>query len=161
VSWGVYVLRHTMEKRALAAGVLLGLGLAAAGVVFTIESGRRATLAERPAASGDTGMVIPYGLLDRGPIQLVPDQVNDLPRPQTLSFSFWARGTGPRVLRFELEGLTEPSHHEERVSAPADQVPLGFLMNLDGSIPDLVTLVITIEAPHTRSLTARYPLRLH
>ncbi len=115
----------------------------------------------RPSATGDVGQLETYAQLAEGPTRLWPDRLRHLPRPQALAFWWTVDGTGPRVLRVEVETGAERFTAYERVhDAPAEGDALDYILRLDERFPDRVDVWVTIEAPHASAVTSRFPLHL-
>lgn len=143
------------------AAVLLGVGVAGFGAAYLVYAERAAHFAERPEAAGHVGSITVYAQRPEGPFKIQPGRVATLRRPQDLSFQWTVEGTGPRVLRIELEiaGKTTVMH-EERIEAPANQLPLDYVLHVTDLMPDELDLVIVLEAPHSVGYESRYPLRV-
>lgn len=143
------------------AALLLGVGAAALAIVWAGREEQAARTGPLPEATGDAGSVLVYAQLAQGPTQLLPDRPAHLPRPQDLAFQWTVRGTGPRNIRIDLESETSRlAGHQVRIEAPGELEPLEYVLHLDQSVPDELTLIVTIESPHTRALVTRYPLLL-
>jgi hypothetical protein len=140
------------------AGTLTGLGLAGLIGLITLWSQGPA---EKPAADGELGVVRVWGQGPRGPIYLRPNLPVVLPRPQALVFQLHVeKGTGPRVVRIELESNGETSTlFEEALTAPIVDT-LEVLPKLEESAPDRLRVIVTIEAPHLSSVSVDYPIQL-
>lgn len=138
---------------------LLGVGIAGFFAAWLIFSERAKQFVERPEASGDVGSITVYAQRPEGPFRLQPGKTRALKRPQDLSFQWTVNGTGPRELRIELTAGNETTvMHEERLSAPADQFPLEYVLHIDDRIPDQVEISVVLEAPHAVGYESRYPL---
>lgn len=151
-----------VSKRSLAIAALLGVGVAALVLVFVLRSGN-AELggSKRPEGTGDAGFIWVYAQLAKGPVRLIPGRSRKLHRPQDIAFVWTVRGTGPRILRIELDdGGRRWLAHEEQLQAPGEQEPLEFVLVLSDAAPDKLTLITTMEAPHTASVVAKYPIEL-
>ncbi len=143
----------------MAALLLLVGGAALTGTFVAFQT--RDGLAERPHATGDIGFLLVYGQMAEGPTALQPDRLRRLPRPQDFAFQFVAGGSGPRLIRLEIEeGVQRTVMFEERVYAPATMEALDYVMHLDEKAPDNFVLVVTVEAPHAVSAVSRYPVQL-
>ena len=130
------------------------LALLVAGFVI-VERDRR------PAASGAVGVVEIYGQRKDGPIRVWPDRPVALPRPQHFAFRFSAEGTGPRLVRIEVETSSRRYVAYERFHyAPASNESLEYVLQLAEETEDEVELSTTIETPHARAVTSRFPVRL-
>lgn len=116
---------------------------------------------QRPDASGELGELVVFAQLPTGPARLRPERQHRLPRPQHFAFRFTAAGTGPRLLRIEVKSASlRYTAYEQFHEAPAEREALDFVLLLDESTPDRVELLITLEAPHTQSVTSRFPVLL-
>jgi hypothetical protein len=148
----------TARERAVIAG-LFGVGVAGFFAAWLILNERSRQFVERPQGSGDVGSITVYAQRPEGPFRLQPGRLRALKRPQDLSFQWTVNGTGPRELRVEIlsQGKTTVMH-EERLSTPADQFPLEYVLHLDDKMPDELELVVSLEAPHTVGYESRYPL---
>ena len=143
----------------LSTAALLGVGVALVVLAALAVWGPRGV--HTPEGSGDTGVVLAYGQTPAGPVRLLPDQPRALSRPQDFAFQFTCDGTGPRVVRLELEyGDHKELLHEELLRGPLEMEALEYVLHLDDRAPNEVTLVTTVEAPHTRTRVVRYPVRL-
>ncbi|MEO1336988.1 MAG: hypothetical protein AAFV29_15195 [Myxococcota bacterium] len=111
--------------------------------------------------SGDVGVVEVYAQLADGPTRLWPERSRSLPRPQDLAFRFSVKGTGPRVVRIEVnDGETPWTAYEQFHYAPANEESLDYVLELDETSPDRLEVFVTVEAPHTNRVTSRFPLHL-
>lgn len=148
--WGV-------RPRALA-GLFVAVGLLALhGAAVLLEGAR----APRPEGAGEIGEVTVYAQSPRGPVPLTAGRTARLARPQALAFQLSARGTGPRLVRLAVDTGEGAQHlHEEQILAPARQVSLRHVARFGEEAPDALTLEVTVEAPHARPRTRRYPIRL-
>lgn len=133
-----------------------------AGLIALLAAGF--VLAERdrrPDASGDVGVLEVYGQQRDGPIRVWPDRPISLPRPQHIAFRFSAEGTGPRMVRIEVETSSRRYIAYERFHyAPASNESLEYVLQLAEETEDDAALWTTIEAPHARAVTSRFPVRL-
>lgn len=142
--------------RPLILGLLItGLAaLAAAAWLLNVRSGR-------PPATGDVGQLEAFAQLADGPTRLWPDRLRRLPRPQALAFRWTVDGTGPRLLRVEVQTGDERFTAYERMHhAPADNASLDYVLRFDEGAPDRVDVWVTVEAPHASAITSRFPLHL-
>jgi hypothetical protein len=151
------------SRQSRVAAVLLGIGGASVVMIYAIHRDRARNMVPRPEAEGDVGTLTVNAQLPDRLLELAPESVVRLPRPQDLAFQFTARGSGPRRVRVEEEDGDgrRTVLHEEAVLAPADRESLGFLVHLDQSTPDTLKLVTTVEAPHAHAVVAKYGLRLY
>lgn len=138
------------------AGVFAGVGVAAlVGIYLSLSA------PEPPAGFGEVGEVIVFGQVPSGPTPLPADRTVRLPRPQDFAFQLSSTGRGPRYIRIELEAEGMSSVvHEERFGAPMELDSLEFVLRVGDDYPDDIALVVTLEAPHTMSVTKRYPVKL-
>ncbi len=150
-------MREPPKSAAAVAGVLLALGVAALVAVYAVVSGAEPTA----VGTGDIGTLDVYGQTKQGPAKLPKDRRVTLPRPQDFAFQFTGEGTGPRIIRIEVEALGEVSvAYEEIHQAPKFKDSLGYTMHLSEDAPDEITIVVTLEAPHAMSRVSRHPVRL-
>ncbi|MCC7385650.1 MAG: hypothetical protein IT384_27625 [Deltaproteobacteria bacterium] len=149
------------SREARIAALLLGIGAASFATAWWVHREQTRGMVERPEATGDVGFLAVYAQLERGPVRLVPNERTQLPRPQDLTFQWVVQGSGPRLVRIELvTGSERLVLHEEKLQAPSDQVPLTYMLHLDDTAPNELSVVVTIEAPHARALTLTHPLVL-
>lgn len=145
----------------LIAAVLFGVGFASFIFAYGIYHRQRDGRVPRPDATGDTGVVLVFAQTPSGPVRLEPGRARALSRPQDLVFQTAVNGTGPRHVRIELtSGGRRTVMHEERIEGPKPLDSLPYLLHLDDRAPDDMSVVVTVEAPHTRELVLVYPLRL-
>lgn len=150
-----------MLRQQVIAAALVGIGVACLAGAWAVRRQQTASFAERPAATGDVGIVIVYAQTDRGPSRLQPGRVRALMRPQPLAFQLTAEGSGPRIARIELEASGKRAvMHEERIDAPAREAMIDYVLELDEHLPDDVVLHVVVEAPHAMSTQSSFPLRL-
>jgi hypothetical protein len=145
------------------AAALLGIGAAGFALAMIVKHEQSKELADRPAASGEVGWVTVYAQLSGGPVPLQPERRRDLPRRQDLAFQLTAKGTGPRIVRIEIEDTKTARRtvmDDERIETPAEGESLDYVLTLDDSAPDDLILDVTLEAPHTRGYTSHYPIHL-
>lgn len=151
-----------MRNRSFILAILLGIGAAAFTTALILHKKQAVSFVPRPSATGEVGWLSVYAQVEGQAVRLQPSHRRSLQRPQDLSFQFDAEGTGPRHVRIEL--VTEDGRravvHEERFEAPIDKEPLGYLLRLDDTFPDALTLIIAVEAPHSVPYQSKYPLRL-
>ena len=143
--------------------VLLAMGLLCVGVAGFAGAATilRDAPAPRPRADGEVGELYVYGQTPQGPRLLSPGRAVALPRPQDFSFQLDVEGSGPRLIRMDVESEDGVSTlHEERTFAPAKRRPLEYVLHMSEEAPDYLALVITVEAPHLPPVSRRYPLRL-
>lgn len=146
-----------MKAPPVAAGMLAG-GLIALGLAFL---GLQRLRPPRPAASGPVGTVTVFAQTVDGPVPLLPGRTAALPRPQAFAFQVTARGSGPRLVRIDLDGPDRvQTLHEARLVAPVDGWSLDYVARFGESAPDALALVVTVEAPHDRPRSKRYPFQL-
>ena len=145
-------------------GALVVIGLLLGGSLALLLMSRitdAPALATRPRASGELGILRAYGLEDDQPVALTPRRLNVLARPQRIAFQFTAEGTGPRFLRITL--VTPASRwvmHQARVETPCDPCNLEYILAVDEDYGDHLTLLLTVEAPHDRTVTAEVQLQM-
>jgi hypothetical protein len=151
------------SRQSLVAAALLGIGGAALVVVLAIHRDRAKNMVSRPEAEGEVGTLTVNAQLPDRLLELAPQSVVRLPRPQDLAFQFTAAGSGPRRIRIEEEDGDgrRTVLHEQNVKAPADHESLGFLVRLDQSTSDTLKLIVTVEAPHAQAVVSKYGLRLY
>ena len=146
---------RSQRWRALAL-LLVFVGFAALVAAWMLSSSRA-----RPSATGDIGLLEAYGQLSDGPVRLWPDRVRRLPRPQDVAFRFSADGTGPRLVRIEVDTRDERITAYERMhSAPIHNESLDYVLQLSEEVPDRVDVWVTIEAPHASAVVSRFMLHL-
>jgi hypothetical protein len=149
------------RREAIAVGMLLGAGAGAALLAGAIHLDRRRGFVEPPEATGDVGVLRAWAQTDQGPVLLRPGIRRELWRPQDIAFTYTAKGTGPRLLRIELDDRRRLwTMHEVTVEAPQDETPLPWVLHLDDTVPPDVEVHVTIEPPHTRPVTSILPIRL-
>jgi hypothetical protein len=154
-------LQVARDRETMIAAALMGVGFAATLMIVAIQRQDGARRRARPAASGEVGVVAVYGRVDQGLLRLPPSTVTRLPRPQDLSFQLTADGTGPRVIKIEMEtDVSRTLMVEERAFAPAKGDTLEYLLHLDQTAPDAFRLIVTVEAPHAMAASLRYGVRL-
>ncbi|MCK6550025.1 hypothetical protein L6R52_29595 [Myxococcota bacterium] len=150
-----------MLRPEVIAAALVGIGVACLAGAWAVRQQQTASFAERPAASGEVGIVLVYAQTERGPSRLQPGRVRALARPQPLAFQLTADGTGPRIARIELEAAGRRTvMHEERIEAPATEVMIDYVLELDERLPDDLVLHVVVEAPHAMSYQSSFPLKL-
>ena len=148
-----------MRDGIAAAGLVL-IGLAALAAAYVVLD-ERPQFAERPEAAGDVGALIVFAQTPDGPVPLQPGRLRALPRPQDFAFRFAGRGTGPRWIRLEVEADGETDVvYEKQHEMTGDTEALGFVLRFSEEMPDLVTLVTYVEAPHAMTVSSRFPFRL-
>lgn len=148
-------------RHEVAAGILFGIGFAAFGGAWLVRHEQSRRMVEPPDASGELGTVLVYAQQPNGPVRLQPGRPRTLSRPQALAFQLSSTGTGPRLVRIELEAAGRRGVlHEERLLAPADQEMVDHIIDLGDELPDGVELIVALEAPHTFGYESRYPIRL-
>lgn len=113
----------------------------------------------RPSGTGEVGIVTVYAQTAEGPRALRPGREVWLPRPQALAFELSAAGTGPRLVRVEVDDGARRPVHEVKLAAPLDRWSLDWVARFGEAAPDRVTLHVVVEAPHDRPRRERYPLR--
>ncbi len=141
------------------AAVLMGAGVGVFGFVLWLVI-QRPPSPEVPA-TGAIGVLEVYGQLPQGPVRLQPDRRRTLPRPQYIAFVLNAEGTGPRLVRVDLEvnGVRQVVH-EETIVAPASSYGLDYVLRLDDSAADELAVVVSVESPHAGHAESRFMVRL-
>ncbi len=107
------------------------------------------------------GRVEVFAQLPGGPALLSPGRRRRLPRPQDIAFRFSVGGSGPRFIRIEV--VTSDQRHpmyEAFHYAPTKNEALDYVLELGDHAPDQVEIVVTVDAPHTASITSRFPIEL-
>lgn len=148
------------QQLALATALGVTVALVAAGLVQQRQR-REAGLLERPAATGELGVVHAFAQLPgRGPVLLRVGAETLIPSPQSISFQWSVDGTGPRYVRVVTEDERGASvQFELSLTAPAAQENLPRLLEIDDAWPHRFDLLITVESPHAAAVTARFPIR--
>lgn len=139
------------------AGGLVGIGLACLAILGWLVLQRT----QRPAATGDLGVVKLYVQTAKGPLPLKPGYRPVLPRPQDIVFEVEVDGSGPRWVRVETESATgRVVHHEIALQAPYPRDYLEYVLHLSETAPDQLKVLVTVEAPHVMPVTSEFPLQL-
>ena len=146
-----------MQHRNQLAVALLLVGSAALATAAVVLTNR----ADRPAGTGDIGVLEVYGQLPNGPSRLWPDRARTLARPQDVAFRLSVDGTGPRLVRIEVDTASERFiAYEQFHYAPTRNESLDFVLQLGETVPDQLDLLVTLEAPHTTAIVSRFPIVL-
>ena len=141
--------------------IAFATGLLVVGTCALIAAGTVAIPRKRPVAMGEAGQLEVYAQLSDGPTRLWPDRIRRLPRPQQLAFRFSVNGTGPRLVRIDVETEHERfTAYEDIHYGPADKASLDYVLRFDETTPDAVNIWTSIESPHTMSISSRFPLQL-
>lgn len=143
------------------APVAVGAALIALAVGWWLSPMR--TTVERPAATGQVGVLEVYAQTRRGPQRMFPSRGGTFERPQDIAFQFVVEGTGPRWIRLELENPIAENKvvlYEDTHAAPADVEPLNYVLHLDENVPDRLDLIVTVESPHMLAAVSRFPILL-
>jgi hypothetical protein len=151
-----------LKRENVLVAVLLGFGFASFTVAFLVRHKQRELMSDRPEGSGDVGSVAVYAQLHAGPVKLQVGRKRVLERPQHVAFQFTAEGTGPREVRIEIvepEGRSTLMN-ETVLDAPKQDYTLDYVLDLGDDIPDVLTLVVGIDAPHARGYASSYPMVL-
>lgn len=148
------------SKEAFLVAVLLGIGAGAYVIAWHQHRERSRGLVPRPEATGEVGFLAAYAQTPAGPVQLRHGERRDLARPQDIAFQWTARGTGPRLVRIQLEAEGRSDTVFERRMQPSVAENLEYVLKLGEDVPSEITIVATIEAPHDRAVVLEYPLRL-
>ena len=132
------------------------------GVAFVMAAlSLTASNLNRPVASGGVGELVVYAQTVEGPVALKRGRTSVMPRPQAIAFQFSVAGTGPRLVRIDIESKGAiRTFHEVRFEAPVDHEALGTTLQLDESHPDHLVLLVSVEAPHSSPKRRRYPIEL-
>ena len=147
-----------MRGSLVVVGLLLGGGLT---VLIMSRATDTPALATRPRASGELGILRAYGLEDDQLVGLSPRKLNVLGRPQRLAFQFTAEGTGPRFVRITLvTPVNRWVMHQQRIETPCDPCNLDNMLDVDEDYGDHLSLLLTVEAPHDRTVTAEVQLQM-
>ena len=116
---------------------------------------------KRPSADGDVGAVYVYGQTATGATRLLPEKLATLNRPQRFSFELNVAGTGPRSIHIEIHTPDRTWRmFNERVQAPKTNWYFDFVLTTDERLPPRFDIVTRVDAPHTKAVTSRFPIRL-
>ena len=144
------------------AAVLAAVGCVFLGLAIAIAWDRE-VLREPPPATGQTGVLLAFGQLPDGPLQLHHGLPMHFYRPQHIAFQLKVNGTGPRQVQVELDdGRRRYTMYVARVECPTDgeYLNLPYVLYLDDRFPNALDVIVTVEAPHAVAATSTFPLRL-
>lgn len=138
--------------------VLLGLSVSA--LALALDRVTRAPI-PRPPSTGEVGEVTVYVQTVEGPYPLTAGRTSVLPRPQSVAFQVSAVGSGPRLVRVDLEDAnTRRTLYEGRFMAPFSSYSLPFVARFGETAADHLVVTVAVEAPHLPPVIRRYPLEL-
>lgn len=116
---------------------------------------------KRPAASGEVGAVFVYGQTKAGATRLMPEKLATLHRPQRFTFELNVEGTGPRSVYIEIHTPERQWRmFNERLNAPKNNWYFDYVLKTDERLPPRFDLVTKVDAPHSTSVSSRFPIRL-